>query len=185
MMRNALRQIRRDLEAAGLARKIEAKRALAWDDVIDQWAISDLPLIVRRGGHAQMCMRLPHRSGRVLAPSDNSPAHWMVIQCYSEVEPSLDYVRAEFKRIPMTMRMSKKEAATCDYRVRLDDLSHAGKAGWYLAHIDDVGLGKVGPLEEAPIERLQEHFRKLMRPSNMLLISRKLSGLAEIDTFIV
>jgi|GraSoiStandDraft_47_1057283.scaffolds.fasta_scaffold268141_2 hypothetical protein len=183
-MQAALREFHTDLEAAGLIRKIPAERASQWDAIIEQWATSDLPLIVRRGGHPEMCMNIQHREGRMLAPSDNSPAHWMVIQCYSNHVASLDYVRSEFNRIPMTMRMSRKEASTCDYQIRLDDLSHAGSSGWYLAHIENVGLGKIGPLKDAPITKLQEHFRKLMRPSNMLLIASSISGLAEIDTFI-
>jgi hypothetical protein len=183
-VRNTLRTLRADLEIAGLVQRIPRDRASAWNAIIDQWADSDLPLIVRRGGHAQMCMKIPHQGGRMLAPSDNSPAHWMVIQCYSNVVPSLDYVRAQFDQIPMTMRMSKKEASTCDYQIRLDDLSHAGSSGWYLAHIEPIGLGKIGPLEEAPIGKLKEHFRKLMQPTNMLLIASSISGLAEIDTFV-
>ena len=131
-----------------------------------------------------MCMKVRHRDGRTLAPADNSPAHWMVMQCFSDVPASLDFVRSQIDRIPMTMRMSKKEAGTCDFRIRLDELSHPGRSGWYLAHIEGVGLGKIGALEDAPIERLCDHFRKLMRPSNMLLIASCVSGLAEIDTFL-
>ena len=131
-----------------------------------------------------MCMRILHHSGRVLVAADNSPAHWMMMQCFSEAAASLDYVRSQIESIPMTMRMSKKEAETCDFKVRLDELDHLGKRGWYLAHVKRVGLGRVGALKETPIERLQDHFRKLMSPSNMLLIASTVSGLAEIDTFI-
>jgi len=180
----SLRKMRADLDFDGLIRRIPAARAAEWDAVVDEWAMSDLPLIVRRGGHPEMCMKIRHRDGRTLVTADNSPAHWILMQCFSENIASLDFVRSRIDYIPMTMRMSKKEAATCDFKIRLDELLHPGRSGWYVAHIEGVGLGKIGPLEDAPIERLRDHFKKLMRPSNMLLIASCISGLAEIDTFI-
>jgi hypothetical protein len=183
-VQTSLRKIREDLDTAGLIQRIPAKSAAGWDAVVNEWAESDLPLIVRRGGHSEMCMRIIHRDGRLLAPADNSPAHWIVMQCFSNVAASLSHVHSEIENIPMTMRMSKEEADACDFKKRLDDLEHPGRAGWYLAHIESVGLGRIGALEEAPIDRLKDHFRKLMRPSNMLLIAKTVSGLAEIDTFI-
>jgi hypothetical protein len=177
--------MRADLEAAGLVQKIPTAKVTEWDAVVKEWALSkDLPLIVRRGGHPEMCMKIHHHDGRVLVPADNSPAHWMVMQCFSDAPATLAYVRSQIESIPMTMRMSKQDAVTSHFKVRLDELPHAGCQGWYLAHIKRVGLGKIGPLEEAPIEKLLDHFRHLMSPSNMLLIARTVSGLAEIDTFI-
>lgn len=184
-------ELRAQMMEGKLLRKLPETAANACNRVIDEWAeADDLPLIVRRNGHPYTCVRLqvPGRSGGVV-PSDNSPAHWMVMRCFeSEPPPTLKLVRSFLYDIPMTMRMSEKDAQECDFPKRLDDYSddHAGTSGWYLAHIQPVGLGKIGktPLERLPVARPKEHFRLLMRPSNMILVARAISGLAEIDGWI-
>ena len=183
-----LQQLRQSLTEAGLILQIPAVKANAWDRVIEEWAArEDLELIIRRSNHPDMCMRVQHETGRNLVPSDNSPAQWMVMQCFDDnIAPSIDYISQHIHEIPMTMRMSRAEAESCNFPARLDDLPHAGLAGegWYLAHIQGVGLGRVGPIENVDISVLQEHFLKLMKPSNMFLIQKKIWGLAEIDTFL-
>jgi hypothetical protein len=180
---DSLRRLSASLEAAGLIRTIPNSQA--WDTVINEWQdAKDLPLLVRRGGHPEMCMNIQHRSGRYLVPTDNSPAHWLVMQCFSCENPSLAYVRSHVKEIPMTMRMSKADSKDCDYSKTLDELDHAGSFGWYLAHVDRVGLGRIKELTNADLGSLKQHFVRLMSPTNMRLISRQVSGLAEIETFI-
>lgn len=185
-----LTDLRAEMAEAGLIRELPSESASWWNEIVDQWAeAEDLPLIVRRNSHRQMCMRLamPGRPGGVV-PSDNSPAHWMVMRCFEGgARPTLSLVRSLQHEIPMTMRMSAKEALECDFPKRLDDSEdHAGISGWYLAHIEPVGLGRIGKtaLENLPHHVLEDRFRLLMRPSNMILIARTISGLAGIDGWI-
>jgi len=187
--RNAVNDLRAALEREELL--LQPPRAAEWDAVVEQWAVCDaLPLIARRSGHPEMCMELPMKGRlRKIVPSDNSPAHWLIIQCFAGVEPSLGFVTEHLKEIPMTMRMGKTEAAGCDYPRTLDSFSkgkqaHAGARGWYLAHINPVGLGKLPrkvALGDHDYAALQNHFRLFMKPSNMTLISSDLAGLAEIE----
>ena len=55
--------------------------------------------------------------------------------------------------------------------------------GWKVAHIDGVGLGNRTTVAELSESTLREHFRKLMRPSNMFVIPLKYAGLAELPEF--
>ena len=130
-----------------------------------------------------MCMKIRHSEGRFLAPADNSPAHWLMIQVFGDVEPSLDFIARNINEIPMTQRMSAREAAECDFKKTLEMFDHCGTADWYLAHRTLVGLGRIGDLRSAPLNKLREHFRKFMSPLNMSLVAKRLSGLAELEFF--
>jgi hypothetical protein len=57
-------------------------------------------------------------------------------------------------------------------------------AGWKLAHIEDVGLGTRERLENIPIAALEDHFRKLVLPSNMFAIPKVWAGLGEVPEII-
>ena len=85
----------------------------------------------------------------------------------------------------MTMAMSKQDRNHSDtiYKNTLSDLKHVGKFGWYLAHRERVGLGKRGDLRTQKMEYLQAHFCRLMKPSNMFLAPKAISGIAEIEGF--
>jgi hypothetical protein len=182
-----IHRLRKDLETDGLVRGLPRKKAKAWDAVIEQWIASNLPLFVRRSGHPKMCMKISRRgkNRRCLVPADNSPAHWIVMQCFKNVTPSLSYVRKNLYKIPMKQRMSAAIARRCHFPRRLDEFKHPGSSGWYVAHIKAVGLGKVkgGDIRYAPIQDLEDHFRKFMKPSNMLLVATRVSGLSHLAPF--
>ena len=131
-----------------------------------------------------MCMKVRHETeGRWLAPADNSPAHWLMIQIFSDAEPSLDYIRQHLEQIPMTQRMSAREAEGCDFRRTLDEFDYCGTLNWYLAHRTPICLGRIGNLTMASFPRLRQHFIEFMSPSNMCLVAKELAGLAELDFF--
>jgi hypothetical protein len=157
-----------------------------WDRLIDDWSVRDeLPLLIRRSSHDYVCMEFTHRSGRLIAPCDNSPAHWVAIKCFDGLKPHLDELATLIRDIPMTMALSKREieAGGYLYTKTLSSLPHAGKQGWYLAHKKQVAQGTSGKLEDIPIETLRAHFCRFLKPSNFMLIPKQVAGLAELDCF--
>jgi len=51
--------------------------------------------------------------------------------------------------------------------------------GWKLAHIEPVGLHTNKPISEIEIEKLETHFKKYLDPSNMFVVPKMWSGVAE------
>jgi hypothetical protein len=157
-----------------------------WDALISSWAACDeLPLFIRKisSGRGQF---LRHRSGRILVPVDNSPAHWAFIQALTGQRPDLEDVRSCLSKdqipVAMILKKAEKELAqlTCT-RVADFSLNHLG---WKLAHIEGVGLNDRMAITEQPIEVLKRHFMRLMSPANMFLMPLTLEGLAEIPVVI-
>ena len=181
-----LRRVRDDLHAWSGLPKPEVSTVAHWDDLIEQWIADDkLPLIVRKGSHEMVCQEILHSSGRRIAPSDNSPAHWVLIQCFEDRKSTIQEIAKELRTIPMTMAVAKKEAEEGGYRYPrpLAPLPHAGKRGWYLAHRKRVATGIPAKIQSASMDRIHEHFRRFMKPSNMMLLPKKVAGLAELDFF--
>ena len=181
-----LRKVRDDLMAWSGLPEIPADVSSHWDGLIEQWiGRSDLHLIVRKSSHERVCLDIAHPSGRHIAPSDNSPAHWVAIQCFERRMPTIDEIATALPDIPMTMAVSRREAEAGRYPFpkSLSSLPHAGKQGWYLAHKKPVANGIPSKIETAPIERIHEHFRRLMKPSNFMLIPKCVAGFAELDFF--
>jgi hypothetical protein len=160
----------------------------AWDAVIKAWSEdASIPLIVRKPTHEKVCNLVDHPE-RKLAPSDNSPAHWVAMKCLNGEVLSLDEIKQEMlsgdSQIPMTMILSKREMQSrLPFRLPLSKLAYAGKQGWYLAHRKRVGLGIKTKLEAEDLKKLKEHFRRLMSPSNFFLIPKTIAALAELEVF--
>ena len=155
--------------------KIEYDVIKHWDHLIGEWATRDeFPLLVRRSSHPSVCLHIEHTTGRLIAPCDNSPAHWVAIQCFKCLKPQIEDLRELLPSIPMTMALSKQEIMSggYNYTKTLSSLHHAGKKGWYLAHKKRVGGGFAGPLEHAPIHALQRHMCRFLKPSNFMLIPK-------------
>lgn len=157
-----------------------------WDQLIREWAkCKDLPLFIRKPalGRGQY---LKHASGRYFVPVDNSPPHWSLIQALKEKRPSINDIHEaiNYDLIPVVMILKKTEKASAQLthtRTRSENLNHYD---WKLAHIEPVGLNTRFELKDLPISILEEHFIKLMSPSNMFLIPLSLAGLAETKIII-
>lgn len=126
-----------------------------WNELLEAWCdAADMPLIIRKArdnrGHA-----LRHESGRILVPSDNSPAHWALSLAYNDVCPSLDDVRAMWAedKIPVAMVMKAIERPAAAYRCTRQTVEGPNAKGWKVAHIRDVGLGYNVRARAAPTAR--------------------------------
>jgi hypothetical protein len=158
-----------------------------WTALLREWySAEDLPLLVRKArdnrGHA-----LRHRqAGRILIPTDNSPAHWSLALALSGECPTLDEVRAMFEadRIPVAMVIRASEKFGAKYRCTRQSTPGPNQMGWKVAHIDDVGLGYTDVVTAVPISELQKHFFRFLSPSNMFLVPKAYAGIAETPDFV-
>ena len=157
-----------------------------WDQLIREWAeCKDLPLFIRKPtlGRGQY---LKHNSGRYFVPVDNSPPHWSLIQALKGQRPSINDIHEAITHdlIPVAMILKKVEKEKAQFthtRTKSENLNHYD---WKLAHIEPVGLNTRFELKDLPISTLEEHFIRLMSPSNMFLIPLSLAGLAETEIMI-
>ena len=157
-----------------------------WDTLMEQWVEApDLPLFVRKAkdnrGH-----ELTHRSGRILVPTDNSPAHWSVVSAFAGECPSLDDVRALLSRdqIPVAMVIKRAEKDGARYKCTRGSVRNPNELGWKVAHIDDVGLGYAGELLDITLPVLAAHHKRFLSPSNIFLVPKEYAGVAETLEFI-
>lgn len=166
--------------------RVDSSVSRHWDTLLDQWvAAPDLPLFVRKAkdnrGHA-----LAHSSGRVIVPTDNSPAHWSIVSAHLGLLPTLDDVRALFAadQIPVAMVISRAEKAGARFRCTRSSVPNPNALGWKVAHIDDVGLGYTGNVLEVTLQVLAAHHRRFLAPSNIFLVPKDYAGVAETPEFI-
>jgi hypothetical protein len=158
-----------------------------WEKLIEDWAETEsLPLYVRkpRGNRGWI---IPQKNGRSLVPTDNSPATWaFVLACIGKTPPLKEIKNiVEGDGIPIAFTLHKGERSKRGYKCTLKELrkDYPNSAKWKFAHIESVGLKSRGDLKELDISRLKNHFKKLMTPSNMFLVRKEYSGLAELPEF--
>lgn len=161
-----------------------------WDELIDAWADdATLPLFIRKQS-ADIGSLLQHRTSlRPLAPCDNSPAHWVVVTAFSAgTNFSLSDIKAVIAKhdIPVTMAMSKADIADSAMKGVLAKTKglNASDYGWKVDHVDEVGLKQRLRIQEMPLTDLKDHFRRLMKPSNIVLVPSALKGLGDMPAFI-
>ena len=166
--------------------RIEPAVSRHWDALLDEWvAAPDLPLFVRKykdnRGH-----ELRHSSGRIVVPTDNSPAHWSVVSAHLGLLMTLDDVRALLAadQIPVAMAFSRVEKEAARYRCTRSSIPNPNALGWKVAHIDDVGLGYTGNVIEVSISALAAHHKRFLAPSNIFLVPKDYAGVAETPEFI-
>lgn len=157
-----------------------------WRDLLADWIASpDLPLLVRKQD-GNRGAELVHHTGRRLIPTDNSGAHWsFTLACEGQM-PTLNQIREWFRRdeVPVVMIQRAIEKPKAKYHCSLARKFNVNEQGWKLAHIEPVGLKFRQSLVEAPIARLEDHFRLLMSPANMFVMPLAWAGLAEVKTVI-
>lgn len=158
-----------------------------WTELIDEWvATSRLPLLVRKTVRGiDKGAVVWHQSGRKLVFCDNSPAQWVFTKAMRGECPSLGEVvqLIEADQIPICMIERKIPTGKPEFRCALSKLPHSSvnEMGWKLAHVESVGLGARTPLHTLQIQKIFDHFRRLMLPSNMFLVPLSSAGFAETE----
>ena len=166
--------------------KISRAVLATWTNLIDAWAeADDLPLLVRKQQKNRGSL-ITGAEGRILIPTDNSPAQWAFAYAHSGLCPNLSQITSMLDRgeIPVAMILNKDERDRAKYTgVRRSCLGTSAN-GWKLAHIKAIGLGGRGGIHTSIPSTVVDHFKLFMSPENMLVVPAKLSGLAEVEDFI-
>ena len=172
-LRSAMNAWMQDASRPTIARDVEQR----WDRYVDQWiATPELPLFVRvtKGdGFEKGCSVVRH--GRTLIRCDNSPAKWIFRLAYERPDLRFEEFASYWHNrwIPVAMVITR--AARCNQSFAgLPALGHrgVGDEGWELSHRREVKLD--GRLDTANLAAFEEHFRRLMQVSNMVLTPMKM-----------
>ncbi len=160
--------------ASPLRPRVDPDVTTAWCALIDAWIQTpSLPLYIRKSS-VKRGVEITHSSGRRLIPCDNTTAVWAYTLALEGRTPTLEEVAA-------AVRQSEIPFTFTGLRGRFAEFY---KAGWKLAHVDEVGLGTRQPLQNLPISMLEAHFRKLVLPSNMFAVPKRWAGLGEVPEII-
>jgi hypothetical protein len=145
----------------------------AWDEVLQRWLASDLPLILRDGRRRGEVVQ--HLTGRELVFGDNSPANWSFALALKGDVPDLTTFSREniHQRVPLSF-VAQGEAAK----------RNLNKAGWKVCHISSVSDRQRIKFEVSPIERVEMAFRRFLSPRNIFLVPKQISGAGELPEVI-
>lgn len=168
-----------------------------WSALISDWcADPQMPLLVRKG--STRAVKRVHRSGRVVIPCDNSPAHWAFLGCYKGAEPTLADVLEQLQSgtLPLAMARSREEKA-------LVDVGEVEAVGGFIAksaygqvnrfpdgkqyklcHLEGIGLRVRGTAESLDEMILRRHMRQFLDPTNMIVVPKRYSGIGECPPFL-
>lgn len=160
-----------------------------WEELLDKWVnTNDLPLFARKSSGNRGTAIL-HSTGRVIVPTDNSPAQWAFTLACQKKCPTIDELRAkcstEEQKIPIAKILSKAERINLSYGTTLSTEYDVNQHGWKLGHIERIGLRNQGEIRSMDIEKLKAHHRAFLLPSNMFLVPKQWAGLAEIDVIAI
>ena len=166
---------------------LDAETEKRWDGYIEQWILTpDLPLFVRGSGGKQAwdkgCRRMC--DGRVLIRCDNSPAQWIFRHAFDAPGTRFEELKAawELGQIPVAMVPIRVAARQPD-EVDPPALGKRGvnHLGWELSHRQPVRLRLRRSAK--PLQAFEEHFRRLMSVSNMVLTPHRLGMNNLIDWY--
>ncbi|HZY36744.1 MAG TPA: hypothetical protein VFE53_08860 [Mucilaginibacter sp.] len=154
-----------------------------WQSVIHEWIIDDaMPLFVRKGGETRGSL-IPNLLERKILTTDNTPAHWVFKNIvidrndYTKIQIA-DLIEA--KNFPISFIRKKTEHHTLVGGMVADKNTRLNELGWKLAHIDRIAMKRGNKIT---IEDYKDHHLSFLALSNMYLIDKDFSGLAEVSLF--
>jgi|WetSurMetagenome_2_1015567.scaffolds.fasta_scaffold162229_1 hypothetical protein len=185
-LENLVKQLSKSWFESNIRPRLSIDVSNRWDAVISEWAKSeDMPLLIRKRKD-NAGSELVHSTERIIIPVDNSPAQWVFAMAHNGMDVNLEIIQEILNKdaLPMSFAPANMEIEKAKYKCVLRASTELNTRGWKLSHINPVGLKTRKPLIDIPIEKLKNHFIKLMSPSNMFLVPKKWSGLAEFPEMI-
>jgi hypothetical protein len=156
-----------------------------WESLVDEWAESDLPLVIRKGSGVRG-EEIIHPQGRRVIIADNSPAQWSFLKAFQGCLYTLKDIKnlIEQNKIPFAFAAKSNEKDRIRYTHTLTSAESLGKRGWKLCHIERVGLNTRQPIGEIALSELKQRFRLLLKPSNQFLVPLDWAGMGELTEVI-
>lgn len=92
----------------------------AWDELLEDWASFDLPLVVRKGGGVRGS-EVKHGTGRAVVIADNSPAQWAFANAIRGQTFQLRDIRhlLDLDEIPFAFAIKRNEKDQVRYKCTL------------------------------------------------------------------
>ncbi|WP_447636204.1 hypothetical protein [Flavobacterium microcysteis] len=153
-----------------------------WQNVINEWINDDsIPLFVRKG--SEIRGTIIEFDGRNIITTDNTPAHWVFKNIVLErlnFSPQEILELINSNKFPISFIRKKTEYETLLDGMVADNKTRLNNAGWKLAHIIGIAM-KRG--KNITIDDYKKHHSQFLALSNMYLIDKKFSGLAEVNLF--
>lgn len=158
-----------------------------WTKFVKRWANDQsLPLLIRKHSKNRGWSLVHHVTRRCLVPVDNSPAQWAFCQACNGLTPNFKEIPSLLKgQIPVAFVRGDNEERKAMFGCNLKDCPEydLNSLGWYLGHVRDIGLHTRRRIDEVDIELLKTHFIRLMSPTNMFVVHKDHSGVAELPEF--
>lgn len=185
--RVALRRLASNWRESPTRPQVSGFDALRWHAVMQEWVRrTELPLLVRRPrlGRGR---EIFHRSGRVLIPTDDAPAMYLLSLAMEQRTPTVDllYEALLAERMPVAMSLTAEERSCARFTGTAGtmDAKNLAELGYSICHITQVGLRRV-PLEERDEVELVAHSLLFLSPVNMFVVPKQYAGLGELPEFI-
>jgi len=185
--RLALRRLAYNWRDSPARPQITAHDALAWHKHIQQW-VEDrrMPLLIRRPRYGRG-REILHPSGRILIPTDDSPAMYLLSLAMEHRSPRAGALQEalESGRLPVASTLTDDERAVARYTGTLAgiDVANLDDLGYSICHIAQVGLRRI-PLHERTEVELMAHSLFFLSPVNMFVIPREFEGLGGLPEFV-
>ena len=154
-----------------------------WTKVLNEWIDDDqMILFVRKGGETRGQI-FETSCGRKIMTTDNTPAHWVFKNI---VLNGLNHSKKEISELiktnnfPISFIRKKSEKETLIGKMVADKETRLNNDNWKLAHIGRIAM-KRG--KSITVNDYKDHHRKFLDLTNIYLIHRDFSGLAETPMF--
>ena len=185
--RVALRRLASHWRESPTRPQITGHDALVWHGLIQDW-IEDrtMPLLIRRPRYGRG-REVAHPSGRILVPTDDTPAMYLLSLAMEHRRPSPGGLQKvlEAGRLPVASSLTEDERKQARYTGTLEEMDapNLHELGYSVCHISQVGLRRV-PLQERTEVELVAHTLLFLSPVNMFVVPKEYEGLGELPEFI-
>lgn len=155
----------------------------SWERVLIEWIKDDtMPLFVRKGAETRGTI-LENFLQRKIMTTDNTPAHWVFKNIVFEEKK---FTKNDIKNLlqnnnfPIAFIKKKEEQNTLIGKMVADNDTRLNNKGWKLAHIEGIAM-KRG--KNVTLTNYKEHHKRFLSLTNIYLIDKQYSGLAETVLF--
>lgn len=161
--------------------------ALSWHGLLQDWVQDrSLPLLVHCP-HLGRGREIRHATGRVLIPTDDSPALYLLSLALEGRLPTIAGLQEALQsgRLPIAASLSAPERAAARFTGILEsmDAPNLFDLGYSVCHVASVGLRR-GRLELRTEVELAAHSLLFLSPVNMFVVPREFASLGGLREFV-
>ena len=185
--RDALRRLASSWRDSPTRPSVSGHDALAWHSLIQEWVQDrNLPLLVRRPRDGRG-REIIHSHGRILIPTDDAPARYLLSLAMQRRAPSRQtlYDALRDGRMPIATTLSPGERTHARYTgtIATMDAPDLSSLGYKMSHITQIGLRRM-PLNFRTEIELIAHTLLFLSPINMFVVPKEYAGVSELREFV-